>query len=82
MQEKEVLPTDEIKRLAALRRQQQAEISKDSNLVQVGWRCCAQRYREAHNQGARAYAATTIPLHPAMRGPGGCTAQRVAALTG
>lgn len=32
--EKEVLPTDEIKRLAALRRQQQAEISKDSNLVQ------------------------------------------------
>ncbi|KAG2497039.1 hypothetical protein HYH03_005041 [Edaphochlamys debaryana] len=30
----EVLPTDEIRRLAALRRQQQQEISKDSNPVQ------------------------------------------------
>ncbi len=52
MQDKEVLPTDEIKRLAALRRQQQAEISKDSNLVQVGVALGPARPAEAPNHGA------------------------------
>ncbi len=36
MQDDEVLPTDEIARLAALRRQQQASVAQDSNIVQVG----------------------------------------------
>lgn len=66
-QDDEVLPTDEIAKLAALRRQQQANFAQDSNIVQVGGSCACGFVVASYRAASEGLAAASCPATPPWR---------------